>query len=57
MNTWYENLVVQVVAEEAAPPLMHRRVVHRYTSTNYRTDSAPATLWLSFLWISLFVTQ
>src|ERR1700693_3494670 len=26
MNTGYQNLVVQVIAEERAPPVMHRRI-------------------------------
>src|SRR5207245_668644 len=32
-------------------------LVHCYASTNHRTDSAPTTLRLSFLWSSLFITQ
>src|ERR1039457_3955356 len=26
MNTWYQNLVIQVVADDAAQPVMHRRI-------------------------------
>src|ERR1019366_10801323 len=31
MNTWYESLVVQVVAEDAAGPVMHRRIDESWT--------------------------